>query len=165
MTGSNTSKTKTLTARIVSFLTEVGIENQKISIDHDTFLPGIHIENGVILIDEAKLAFPGDLLHEAGHLAVMSPEMRKEATGDLEPGPEMAQTSLELAAIAWSYAAATHIGIDPAIVFHQEGYRNSSDAYLENFDARRYVGVPVLVWKGLTTEASFPAMESWLATF
>ena len=74
-------------------------------------------------------------------------------------------------AIAWSYAAALHIGIDPAIVFHDGGYRSGSKAILENFGAGRYIGVPMLAWLGMThfdgrapvaNPNSFPKMENWL---
>ncbi|MFA0962969.1 hypothetical protein AB9P05_14285 [Roseivirga sp. BDSF3-8] len=165
MTGSSTSNTSfqhPLTLKIAAFLQQIGISVRQASLPDSTFLPGIHIEKGSILIDESRLTYPGDLLHEAGHLAMMEPDRRAEATGDLEPGPGMAPDSLEMAAIAWSYAAALHIGIDPAEVFHQEGYRGSSDNFLQNFREGRYVGVPVLAWRDMTTNEAYPAMSKWL---
>jgi hypothetical protein len=165
MTGLNISDTfftGPITSKIAVFLMEIGLEIRPEKLDTSTFLPGIEIKNGTLLVDEDKLKYPGDLLHEAGHLAVMEPELRKQATGDLEPGDDMKQNSLELAAIAWSYAAAVNLGIDLKEVFHDEGYRGSADAYIDNFQNGRYVGVPLLQWKALTTEAAFPAMTRWI---
>jgi hypothetical protein len=74
-------------------------------------------------------------------------------------------------AIAWSYAAALHLGIDPAIVFHAGGYRGGSTALLENFGRGRYLALPTLQWLGLAYDkrraaeagvAPFPAMRRWL---
>jgi hypothetical protein len=76
-----------------------------------------------------------------------------------------------MAAIAWSYAAALHLGIDPAVVFHDAGYRGGASAILENFTAGRYVGVPLLQWWGMAEgdgdarrrgSQPFPRMQRWL---
>jgi hypothetical protein len=69
-------------------------------------------EQGGLIYDPGKLRYPGDLLHEAGHLAVMSPERRLRAQPYV--GKYAAE---EMMAIAWSYAAAVHLGLDPSIVF------------------------------------------------
>lgn len=131
-----------------------------------TLLPGILVENGILVIDESRLTFPGDLLHEAGHLAVMTPEERASAHPDIGD-----DGGFEMAAIAWSYAAAIHIGLELGIVFHQGGYRGASTSIIENFADRRYFGVPVLEWLGMTADAKraielgvepYPYMLRWL---
>ena len=58
----------------------------------------------------------------------------------------------ELGAIAWSYAAALHLQLDPGVVFHEQGYHGGSQSILENFAAGRYIGVPMLQWRGLTLD-------------
>jgi hypothetical protein len=115
-------------------------------------------------VDKSQLLYPGDLLHEAGHLALLAPDRRTAISG--ETGDE---AGFEIAAIAWSYAAALHIGIDPAVVFHPAGYRGSSQALMENFAAGRYIGVPILEWLELTVSApgavevkTYPHMLKWL---
>lgn len=155
-----------LTARIAMFLGSIGIEVRAGDIPHETFLPGVEIHHGGLLADESKLTYPGDLLHEAGHLAVIEPARRlamHQNAGD-DPGEEMA-------AIAWSYAAALHIGLEPAALFHAGGYKGWSETLLENFAAGRPVGVPMLMWLGLTAEgrraeemgvAPYPHMIRWL---
>jgi hypothetical protein len=143
--------------RLITFLVRIGLEVRAGAVTGPSFLPGIAIEAGVLVVDAERLLYPGDLLHEAGHLALLDPHVR--ATIDASTGPD---GGFELGAIAWSYAAALHLGIDPAIVFHEAGYRGASASILDNFRAGRYIGVPMLEWLGLTTAADYPAMRAWL---
>lgn len=154
------------TEKIVAFLAEIGIEVIRTEIHEQTFLPGIMARRGAILIDESKLLYPGDLLHEAGHLAVISSEKRKRAEGNMgKNGGE------EMMAIAWSYAALVHLELEPSVVFHDGGYRGWSKAFIENFTNRRYLGVPMLQWIGLTFDEKqaplngvepYPHMMKWM---
>ena len=142
--------------RIVGFLREIGLAVWVAEIDGPTVLPGIKVVNGGLVVDPARLKYPGDLLHEAGHLAVMPAARRAQANDDTgSDGGE------EMAAIAWSYAAALRLGLDARVVFHDAGYRGGSVSMVENFEAGRYVGVPMLVWLGLTER--YPEMIRWLA--
>lgn len=150
--------------RILPFLAEIGIAVREDKLPADTFVPGIRIDAGTLVIDRARLSYPGDLLHEAGHIAVVLPAERAHLSNNLHTGP-----GEEMAAIAWSYAAALHLEIDPAIVFHPHGYKGGAQALRENFQAGRYIGVPLLQWFGLTHERSedparpvYPRMSRWL---
>ncbi len=150
--------------RILPFLTEIGITVRERALPNATFVPGIFIEAGTLVIDRDKLSYPGDLLHEAGHIAVVPPSGRAALTDDLQSGP-----GDEMAAIAWSFAAARHIDLDPAIVFHAHGYKGGGPSLCENFCAGRYLGVPLLQWFGMTFErddgssrAVYPKMTHWL---
>jgi hypothetical protein len=144
--------------RIASFLVEIGIQVETCDIAGPTFLPGIEVRHGTLLIDEARLAYCGDLLHEAGHLAMLTASERMAA------GPDLGTDGgAEMGAIAWSWAAALHLELDPAVVFHAHGYRGGSDALLENFRAGHYIGEPLLRWMGLTAaDPPFPQMRRWL---
>jgi hypothetical protein len=153
-----------LTRLLADFIRSIGIELQAAELPHSTFLPGIDIRNGVILVDEVRLAHPGDLLHEAGHLAVADPAERNAARLSPSDGDE-------IAAIAWSWAALKHLGLDPAIVFHPQGYRGGSQAFIENFSLGRTFGQPLLQYYGMTFEsktaaangaAPFPHMLRWV---
>ena len=128
----------------------MGVEVRAVALTEPTFLPGLDIGHGAILLDETRLTYPGDLLHEAGHIAVADPAERKQE----KLSPNLGD---EIATIAWSYAAALHLEIDPTIVFHAGGYRGASAAYIENFNAKRYVGVPLLQLYGMTVEPRFAA--------
>lgn len=146
------------------FLAEIGIPTQEVELTVDTFLPGILIENGGLLIDPAKLLYPGDILHEAGHLAVTPAAERPQLGGNVMAGkPDQQGTDgEEIVAMLWSYAASEAIGLPPEIVFHPDGYRNASSWILDNFRQGIYPGLPLLVWMGLTTNEDFPRMTRWL---
>jgi hypothetical protein len=159
-----------LVARIAAFLVSIGLMVRAAAISEPTFLPGITIVNGELVVDEDRLKYPGDLLHEAGHLAVTAPELRCNLCGNVADG-DQDDGGKEIAAMAWSFAAALHLEIDPAIVFHPHGYRGSSEALLTAFKNRQYVGLPLLQWYGLTADTknaskmsvpSFPHMTRWI---
>jgi hypothetical protein len=159
-----------LTQKITDFLTEIGLEVIPNEFDGATFLPGILIRDGKILVDEAKLAFSGDLLHEAGHLAVAPANVRNRLSDEVEL-PDFNMDLIESGAIIWSYAAALHLEIDPRIVFHENGYRGNSESLLFNFSLGVYIGVNILEEAKMTvtgeraTEshaAPFPKMLKWL---
>lgn len=142
--------------RIAQFLERIGVSVAAGSITTRAFVPGIVIRNGALLIDPAVPAWPGDLLHEAGHIAVTDPALRP-ALCDVpdDPGEEMA-------AIAWSWAAARACGLNAFHLFHDQGYRGGGQYLAENFQAGHYVGVPMLAWWGMTSEPAYPQMLRWL---
>jgi hypothetical protein len=149
------------TRRIVAFLREIGISVTAGELPQ-SFLPGLAIEGGGLIVDESLLEYPGDLLHEAGHLAVAPPEARPAMSGSLDEVPGIDVATLEWAAIPWSYAAAIEIGIDPAVVFHDGGYHGHSAGLLSNFRLGVPVGLHLLVDAGMTAPDEYPAMRSWL---
>ena len=70
-------------------------------------------------------------------------------------------------AIAWSYAACMHLGIDPVFVFHNDGYHGGGASIIENFSVGHYFGVPVLQWLGMTAApgsatGAYPQMTKWM---
>ena len=155
-----------LVATMVAFVRSIGLDARAAALDEPTFLPGIAIEHGALVIDQDQLRYPGDLLHEAGHLAVATPErraaMHRDAGGD--PAEEMM-------ALAWSYAAITALQLDPAIVFHDHGYQGGGASLIENFTEGRVIGLPMLQWVGMTLDPQraaeqnlppYPHMLRWL---
>ena len=157
-------------ATIARFLETLGIELRMTELSDDTFLPGITLAAGCILYDPGKLKYPGDLLHEAGHLAVTTPEQRLAAgTEKIElPWPTDGE---EIAAVLWSYAACCNLGLSPEIVFHPDGYKGQSDWLIENFTSGNYIGLPFLEWAGMAVGPKqaevrnvqpFPHMLNWI---
>ena len=132
---------------IVEFLRGIGLDVREGELEGPTFTPGIQIRHGALIYAEDGLSHPGDLLHEAGHLAIVPPDRR--AAMHIDAGKSPAE---EMAAIAWSYAAAMHLDVGPGVVFHDDGYRGGGAALVENFAEGRYVGVPMLQWLGLTAD-------------
>lgn len=152
--------------QITGFLAAIGIECRVGEVPDKTFLPGVVIDQSALVFDPAKLTYPGDLLHEAGHLAVMSPSRRAKAQWDVSK-----RQVDEIMAILWSYAAVVKLGIDPAVVFHSGGYKGASEGFIDNFTNGRYPGLPALQWLGLAADEKnaaalgiepFPAMIKWL---
>ena len=74
---------KQLIHKIISFLIDIGIEVRVEAPAEPTVLPGIDVQHGALVFDEAQLKYPGDLLHEAGHIAVVTPERRKRLHGNV----------------------------------------------------------------------------------
>ena len=157
---------------IAAFLLEIGLRVRAGELVEETFIPGILIHRGELIVDERRLLSPGELLHEAGHIAVTGPDLRPTLSGRIRPSSDHTGGD-EMAAIAWSYAAALHLGIDPSVVFHPEGYAGESQNILDNFRQGRYFGVPMLQWLGLTVAGEraaeldtepYPHMLKWLCT-
>ncbi|MEA2934140.1 MAG: hypothetical protein QOD74_786 [Variibacter sp.] len=153
-----------LTHKLADFVRGLGIDVRPAELPGGTFLPGLDIRDGGILVDEARLNYPGDLLHEAGHLAVTDPAERNAPSLDPTPGDEMA-------ALAWSYAALRHLEIAPEIVFHRHGYKGGGEALIRAFETPGGPGVPLLQWYGMTLDSQhaadggvepFPHMLRWV---
>ncbi len=155
---------------ILGFLQQIGMPVEACELDEATFLPGLALGPGRIFVDYAKLKYPGDMLHEAGHLAVTPAATRRiVGTPDLpQPWPPEGE---EIGAVLWSFAAARHIGLPLPVVFHAGGYKNDSDWLIEMFESGHYIGLPFLEWCGLchgqerAGEAgtpAFPHMLKWL---
>ena len=153
-----------LTERMAAFVRAIGIEVRECPLPAGTFLPGLDIRHGAVVVDEARLAFPGDLLHEAGHIAVALPEQRAAPAFAPEPGDEMAT-------LAWSYASVRHLEIDPAVVLHADGCKGGSPALIDAFAGGGNIGLPLLQFYGMAADEKsaaargvepYPHMLRWL---
>jgi len=96
---------------IVAFLNSINIRVVKRTLPNDTFLPGLSILSSSILMDLEKLKYPGDLLHEAGHIAVTE-EIFRPTLGREEVAKNWPTDGDEIAAILWSFAASKHLKLD-----------------------------------------------------
>lgn len=148
--------------RIVAFVERIGIPVREGAVAGDSFLPAVSVIAGAVVYDPARLQWPGDILHEAGHIAVMPAEARGGEVPD--------DSGLELAAMAWSYAAAIAIGIDPGVVFHAGGYHGRGPGLAQSYALGLYIGLPELVAAGMAHSPQtapegapvYPAMVRWL---
>ena len=151
---------------IVRFLTGIGLQVVYEDLPDDTWFPGVLVRRGELVVDHVRLNYPGDILHEAGHVAMIPAELRTTASGDVNFGG-----SVELSATAWSYAALVDLGLPASVVFHPESYRGEGDHYREVFESGRYFGIPLMQRAGMTCDtaralrlgvAPYPAMQRWL---
>ncbi len=146
---------------ITDFLNDIGIKIKETKLSDDTFLPGLSLLGNSILVNYDKLKYPGDLLHEAGHIAVTSVDERT-LIGTDNMKKEWPTDGDEIAAILWSFAASRHLQLDLKIVFHPEGYKGQSQWLINQFENKNYIGLPLLEWMQMTTTAHFPKMTKWL---
>ena len=112
---------------IVDFLQQVGIRVRQQAMPEGSFLPGVRIHQGALEYDPHRLQWPGDLLHEAGHLAVLPAVLRAQADDDLQ-GLGEAEFAGEQEALAWAYAAAVAIGLPLEVLVHDGGYKGHAAA-------------------------------------
>ncbi|WP_136666630.1 hypothetical protein [Flavobacterium sp. H122] len=156
-------------AEILNFLNKIGITTVEKELPKDTFLPGLALSSKGIEIDFGQLLYPGDILHEAGHLAV-TPSFQRNLIGTNEMPEEWPTQGDEIAAMLWSFAASEHLNLPIDLVFHPNGYKNQSEWLIENYSSGNYIGLPLLEWMGLTTsetneikkDIAFPKMIKWL---
>ncbi len=163
-----TDDAKLVVDKITAFLQYIGIAFAFQPITGEGFMPGIALNDGVIIIDMEQLKYPGDILHEAGHIATLLPEERL-ASGKLPDTPD--SLGNEITAQAWSYAACVAIGLDPSVVFHDDGYRGSAQKLIEIFSSDHPIALPTLQWMGMTYDKknaeklntlAYPHMICWV---
>ena len=125
----------------VDFLDRIGIATQERP-GATGVLAGLAIVGGCIHFDD-DVCTAADLLHEAGHLAVLPSQWRRKASGDLDrlfpemfadgsadnldpDGPEMRAMLQcgEAEATAWAWAASMHIGLSPLQTIEDNTYYN-----------------------------------------
>lgn len=167
---SNNKVRVTLLSNLVAFLGKIGIEAAPGAVRPGSFLPGIRVVGGTLIYDDATLAWPGDLLHEAGHIAVVPSALRSRLSDGLELDAFIENAS-EIEATAWAFAAVCHLGLDPAVLFHEGGYAGASPGLLATFSLGVYPGAAGLARAGMTHVGeqarraglpTYPAMARWL---
>jgi len=154
----------------IEFLHTIGIETTFRKIGKNSFLPGLLIHKGTIIIDKDALENPGDILHEAGHIAVV-PGIDRSGLSERNIITRKDREMEEIMAIAWSYAACIYLLIDPFFVFHEQGYRGGRDYITDSCRLKSYIGLSMLEKIGLTLNEkkanrlnipSYPHMIKWL---
>lgn len=173
----------------ITFLRSIGLELELESDCHGLhgFLPFIQIREGRLHYSFRTL--PSDLLHEAGHLAVLPSEWRRHVSGnvdlslaplfdslknmELEPDCALQRAAVncgDCEATAWAWAAGMHLGmtaeeIIPDEELHYEGHGGEVRQMLQ---MGRYFGIHGLQHAGFCLarpragEPAFPHMRFWL---
>lgn len=156
--------------RIVGFLRDVGLGIDEGPVPDDAFLPGVRIASGRIVFERARLQWPGDLLHEAGHLATTPASHRAKLCDDLAAHEEHPYGG-EVEATAWAYAAIVALELDPALLFHSGGYQGRSPSLIATFSLGVFPGCQGLSKAGMTVIGEvarergvppYPHMLLWL---
>nr|WP_121270711.1 hypothetical protein [Pedobacter schmidteae] len=156
--------------KILSFIRQIGITVVETELPETTFLPGLNLGPNCIYVDYGKLRYPGDILHEAGHLAVTDADQRSKI-GTPEIDADWPNGGEEMGAMLWSYAALKYIGIPEEVVFHPNGYKGEAEWLINNFKNGTYIGMPFLEWTGIALgkdraqkegQPEFPTVLKWL---
>lgn len=164
------SPTRDLTERLLQFLRGIGITVEETRLTDTCFLPGIEIFEGRLRVDVTRLQWPADLLHEAGHLAVLPPELRTRQSGALHDCEHVPHAG-EAEATAWAYAAARAIGVPAEVLFHDGGYHGRGKALAMTFSLGVYPGLHGLMQAGMAHGLAqarelgtqpYPHMRHWL---
>jgi len=154
---------------IIVFLREIGLEVLLEDHEGPSFLPGIRIKSGGLSIDPSQVLYPGDILHEAGHLATVPYSIRCKLDGVL-PDIDLHRAA-ELMSLAWSYAACLKLQFGPEVVFHAAGYKGEAEHLIRNFEEGIYIGLPMLQYRQMAYDEknaailnvkSFPYMQNWI---
>lgn len=151
--------------KVLAFFDHIGIRYQLQPLAEPSFLAGVLIKEGGLCIDPEQLVQPGDLLHEAGHIAVMPTAQRHLLNDNVNESANQGPAE-EMAAIAWSWAALVHLNLPPEFLFHADGYKGGSEAYIAAFSCGGGFGHPLLSWYGMCeppgSAGSYPYMKLWL---
>ena len=156
--------------KALAFINQIGITVIERELAHKTFLPGLDLGPGCIYVDYDRLLYPGDILHEAGHLAV-TPAAQRALIGSAQIGDDWPTQGEEIGAILWSYAAALELDLPLEFIFHADGYKDDSAWLTENFQSGNFIGLPFLEWAGLAlgevraskeAKPAFPSMLQWM---
>ena len=154
----------------IAFIQSIGITVQPCSLEETTFLPGLELGPNTIYVDFEKLKYPGDVLHEAGHIAV-TPASERQLIGTSQMPDSWPTPGDEMAAILWSYAAVTHLKLPVEFVFHENGYKNGSQSLISNFTSGNFIGLSLLQWFKMASKPEdsiqhtipqFPQMLHWM---
>lgn len=154
----------------INFLREIGIPVRFETLSDAEFLPGVRIVGAGLWVDPASMMAASDVLHEAGHIAVTPSAQRELLAGMLAPELHF-QWGGEVEAIAWSFAAAVHLGMPLNELFHPLGYRGNASGLALNFSLGVYPGAHGLNCAGMALSPqqaaaqggrAYPALLRWL---
>ncbi|MFA7379416.1 MAG: hypothetical protein WC150_03075 [Bacteroidia bacterium] len=158
------------TQTMINFIVSVGIPVRKTKLPEGLPIPGINVENGVLLVDEYNLLYPGDLLYQAGRIAILPENERSQYMGKDDPNKDKEATE-GMVAMCWSWAALTHLQLSPEVVFHNNGYKGQSVQIIQGYQSGAYMGLPMLQFYDMAYEPQqaslrelkpFPFMYKWL---
>jgi hypothetical protein len=136
---SNNSQQQALLRYCAEFVNQIGLDVKE-ETGATGFVPGVKIVDGALRYDLTS-ALPGDLLHEAGHLAVLPSALRACCNVDVDLLSEKIYNALQAAqacgnegakrallqcgeqeATAWAWAVGVHLGLPVKSIIHDDAY-------------------------------------------
>lgn len=171
--GVDESQRDVWTEKVCSFLRSIGLTVNRFPHEVDNgFIARIKVVDGRLNV--YKDVFPGDILHEAGHLCTMPSRFRPLAKGSLmeafkamsaymdenfgglltypeDPVYRGALQCSDPEATAWQYAAAQHIGLPDDWLFPRGSYDGTGETILQALKNNAYIGINGLQAAGWTS--------------
>lgn len=146
----------------------------------DGFLPGMDVRNGVLRVSSRVEV--SALLHEAGHLAIITGDARAYCQRNImtavevmfehyrnlppdHPALRAAYQSSDPEATAWAWAAGMHLGIPGHQVIRDEDYEGEGEDLRVALSLRSYLGINGMRAAGmcdLRGGLAYPKMRKWL---
>lgn len=170
------------TASCVDFLRLIGLDIEIVDeVPNGTVVKGVMIARGSLHLDAR--ATPSEVLHEAGHLATMPTRFRHFLDGDIKHcEPRIAAALSELAlpddhllrkavflendgpAIAWSWAAGRHLGLEEKAVIRDGDYSGFGWAVRSQLIDLSHRGIGPLARAGMCAlgTGGYPKLLRWL---
>lgn len=169
--------------KAVNFLNGIGIKTVRGNVPNNSFIPGIKIWRGSLFYNHRVKA--ADLLHEAGHIAVVPSKYRIFCTGDMDKSyqriwkaaakngdtdpmnpicQQIIQAS-ECEAIAWSWAAGTKARISARQIIPDDlRYFGGEGAEIrQHLAAKCHFGINGLRAAGmLESVKTYPQLARWV---
>lgn len=165
--------------RAFTFCREIGLEVEWRP-GASGFLKGVEISGGKLLVSPD--AEPSNLLHEAGHLAVLPALARRAVCGNVDDGlaaffdagmsepvdspfSRALMQSSDTEATAWAWAAGQALGLEARNIIRNEDYDGEGESVRAMLAARCYLGINGLFHAGmckLRGEGAYPEMVHWL---
>lgn len=166
-------------AKVLAFFNEIGLP-WKFDDAAAGFLPDVDIKDGVMQV--SSRASVSSLLHEAGHLAVMTGDARPycqsnvnsavkvmfEHYQDLDPDhPALraAYQSSDPEATAWAWAAGRHLDLPGHLVICDEDYEGDGRDIRSALSLNSYLGINGLRAAGMCEMRgpdAYPKLTKWL---
>lgn len=141
--------------RASAFLREIKLPHQQIpsyiSDPENCFFKGCWIENSMLHYCPARVD-PGELLHEAGHLALIPRDQWPLLEpGKTPPNPPLGMVSElgDAAVEAWDYAAAIHAEI-PILAVFEKGFDGKGYKVMQQIENHNHPGFTLLRFLGLS---------------
>lgn len=150
---------------VIEFVRGAGLDVE-IHAGASGFVPGVQIEHGTLLVDPS-VCEPGNLLHEAGHIAITPGNFRHFMSGDLSKGMAIMYDRLEELhldpehpivraciqcsdpeATAWAWSAGRAIGVPPRVIIGDQWYGNTGADIRIALELGCYLGINGLAAAG-----------------
>jgi len=167
--------------KIIDFLNSIGIRTKYCSYPIKGFLPNVFISAGVLYYTEDTL--PSDILHEAGHIAIIPEEYRAFCTGDMEKCVQtiwakakaageleeidgyMCRALLQASdveATAWAWAAGKFLEIPEAEIILDSQYEGNGKNIRFMLSTNSYFGINGLrAARMLKSVREYPVLQKW----